>query len=67
MDTVQTAYPAWVCFPCGRKYGRGMPAGHLCTVHTDICDICGEETSVTEPRDFGHLKPGWRLKEKYSA
>lgn len=52
-------YPAWACFPCGNKYGRGMPEGHVCTIHTGVCGICGDTRAVTEPRDFGHLKPGW--------
>ena len=48
-------YPVWVCFPCGNKYGRGMPEDHVCTIHVGICGICGDTHAVTEPRDFGHL------------
>jgi len=33
-----------------------MPAGHVSTWHEDPCGICGQVTSVSEPRDFGHLK-----------
>jgi hypothetical protein len=41
----------WVCFDCGKKHGRrGQP---ISTWHTGICDVCGRETGVTEPRDFG--------------
>ena len=53
-------YPAWVCLPCWNKHGRGYTEGHVCTVHTGVCGICGQTRAVTEPRDFGHLKPGWR-------
>lgn len=53
-------YPTWVCFDCGKKYGRGAPPGHVCAVHDGICDICTQTKQVTEPRDFGHLKAGWR-------
>jgi methionyl-tRNA synthetase len=55
-------YPQWICFDCGEKYGR-RKAG-TCTVHPDICDVCGEETMVTEPRDFGHLKEWSRTTAK---
>lgn len=57
MDKVKD-YPQWVCFECGHKYGNRK--GGLCTVHYGICGICGNEKTVTEPRDFGHLKPDWR-------
>ena len=52
----QFPYPEWICRPCGEAHGRGMPAGHVSTWHEDPCGICGKVTSVTEPRDFGHLK-----------
>ena len=57
---MQDEYPIWVCFPCGNAYGRGAPEGHTCTAHRGTCGICGQERLVTEPRDFGHLKPGWK-------
>lgn len=50
-------YPTWICFDCGKKYGRHQ--GGICTVHLGICDVCGQEKPVTEPRDFGHLLDGW--------
>jgi hypothetical protein len=49
-------YPHWICAPCGQTHGRGMPAGHIATWHEGICDICRRSASVSEPRDFGHLK-----------
>ena len=49
-------YPAWICAPCGDKYGNGYPEGHVSTWHLGTCHLCGNETSVTEPRDFRHLK-----------
>ena len=51
-------YPTWICGDCGTIYGR-KPCG-VATWHFDKCDVCGEETTVTEPRDFGHLKDGWQ-------
>ena len=38
-----------------------MPENHVCTMHFGTCGICLEERAVTDPRDFGHLKPGWDL------
>ena len=49
-------YPQWVCFPCGNKYGRGMPENHVCTMHFGTCGICGEERAVTDPCEFGHIR-----------
>jgi hypothetical protein len=31
----------------------------VATWHENTCDICGAEASVTEPRDYGHLKDTW--------
>jgi hypothetical protein len=53
-------YPDWICAPCGQAHGRGMPAGHIATWHEGICDICRRSASVTEPRDYGHLRE-WPL------
>lgn len=47
------SYPRWVCEDCGKTYGR-RPVREA-TWHLGICGICGERTSVTQPRDFGHL------------
>ncbi len=55
-DIFSPPYPAWICRPCGGAQGRGMPQGHISTWHEDTCGICGKVTSVSEPRDFGHLK-----------
>jgi hypothetical protein len=55
-DIFSPPYPAWICRPCGEACGRGMPADHISTWHEDTCGVCGKVTSVSEPRDFGHLK-----------
>ena len=49
-------YPDWICHDCGRKHGRGWPKGHVATFHAGTCDICGQSATVTEPRDYGHLR-----------
>ena len=43
---------AWICSPCGKKHGTRVPT--MATFHLGKCDYCGEETAVTEPRDYGH-------------
>ena len=56
----EAGYPDWICSDCGREHGKrpdGNPYG--ATYHEDTCDVCGEVTEVTEPRDYGHLKHGW--------
>ncbi|MDR0274103.1 MAG: hypothetical protein LBI48_01945 [Burkholderiaceae bacterium] len=50
-------YPAWVCADCGRKYGHRVP--DVATWHEDTCGVCGKQTAVSEPRDFGHLRDDW--------
>jgi excisionase family DNA binding protein len=46
-------YPAWICAPCGARYGK--PRGLYATFHGgDRCGWCGEITSTTEPRDYGY-------------
>lgn len=53
-------YPAWICRPCGIRWGKGVRAGRVSTWHPDRCGVCQQETAVTEPRDFGHLNQEWR-------
>lgn len=55
IDPVQ---PDWVCSPCGIKKGRRLCG--TATFHMDTCGVCGQHTSVTEPRDWGFLKAGWK-------
>lgn len=55
-------YPKKICFHCGNKYGK--PRDTASTIHLNKCDVCGETTGVTEPRDFGNPKfPGHEYKE----
>ena len=51
-------YPTWICFECGVLYGY-RPVG-VATWHKDTCEVCGDHTMCTEPRDFGHLIPEWK-------
>jgi len=43
----------WVCHSCGVRYGSRIP--QLATYHIDTCGVCGEESSCTQPRDYGYL------------
>jgi hypothetical protein len=54
------SYPDWICRPCGFAYGRFPSQDRVSTYHQDTCDICGELTACSEPRDFGHLRK-WPL------
>lgn len=51
------SYPQWICSTCGAEYGKRRCG--VATWHAGKCDLCGIEASVTEPRDFGHLREGW--------
>jgi len=59
--------PDWVCDDCGQTYSNWFagpeysgPSKHCATYHEGSCDVCGKTKSVTEARDFGYLKNGWR-------
>lgn len=45
-------YPVWVCHDCAIKSGGRQPG--IATYHENICDVCGEKKSVTQPRDYGY-------------
>ena len=55
-------YPQWICSECGMTHGRRVPT--IATWHGGQCDVCGSSGMVTEPRDFGHLKPGWQTESR---
>lgn len=48
-------HPQWVCLPCGTAYGRGAKNPAACW-HMGRCDICRQDSSVTQVRDFGQLR-----------
>lgn len=57
-DYPECYYPTWICHECGAQAGNRIPG--ISTWHTGTCGICMCDKSVTEPRDFGHLKLNWR-------
>lgn len=44
---------AYICTPCGEKYGQPRGLG-VATYHHRICFACGEYTGVTSVRRFGY-------------
>ena len=50
-------YPAWICHTCGERHGNREC--RMTTWHKGVCEVCGKQAEVTEPRDYGHLKDGW--------
>jgi hypothetical protein len=59
------AYPGTVCSDCGTKWGTRKCASSGATWHYGHCGVCGKYAAVTEPRDFGHLVPGWTQDAPY--
>ena len=53
-------YPVWVCQACGELHGKRQVNPNATWHAGDNCGLCGIPDSVTEPRDFGHLKDGWQ-------
>lgn len=58
-DGTRHNYPAWICAPCGKLYGK-RECGQATWHEGDECGVCGDVTDTTEPRDFGHLNNGWK-------
>ncbi len=59
--------PDWVCEDCGTMWGAWFngseyigPTPYYSTFHEGTCGVCGSTASVTEARDYGYLKKGWR-------
>jgi hypothetical protein len=67
-ETNKPQRPNWICDPCGQLYGRWYqgnysgPLKHCATYHKGKCDICSDKTSVTEPRDYGHVVRDWKYR-----
>ena len=57
------SYPSFICAECGELHGRRVPGIATWTVMP--CDLCGRNVPCTEPRDFGHLRMGWRVSCKH--
>ena len=53
-----TDQPVWTCADCGTELGNRQP--QYATWHMGTCGVCGRRMAVTEPRDFGYLRPSWR-------
>lgn len=53
---------ATVCLDCGSLYGRSSPWSVTCW-HS-ACDICGNQTIVSDVRDHGYLRKGINLLEQ---
>jgi len=56
---------SWTCADCGEKYGEAR--GYCATFHTGRCDVCGEEKSVTETRDYNYFNKALKrnVKDNY--
>lgn len=55
--------PQWVCDDCAKKRGARIPEGHVASWHPDVCGICKEKKSVTEPRDYGRTRNLLKIEE----
>jgi hypothetical protein len=47
-------YPTWTCGKCAEEAGGRFPKDHIATYHYNICDVCGQKTTVTQPKDYGY-------------
>jgi hypothetical protein len=57
--TKQTLLSAYqVCNDCGTKYGNGNYVANCSSHWSDVCDVCGKNSTVTEARDYNYLTEG---------
>jgi len=47
-------YPDAICYDCGIKHGRKRARWSSWSM--GVCGWCGQDTNVTEPRDYGWPK-----------
>jgi len=45
-------YPSVTCTTCALIHGGKWPSDHIGSFMMDICDICNEWTTVTDPSDY---------------
>jgi hypothetical protein len=61
MAKIDQKQPRWICQPCGVTYGTRPKSCFCATFHVGTCGVCGDKgVYVTEPRDFGFLREGWK-------
>jgi len=50
----ETGIPAsgFICGDCAREFGGTPPPGHVCTMHTGNCQVCGEEKNLCNIGDW---------------
>lgn len=49
--------PSYICIDCGQKHCKGLPYSLIrsSTFHEGVCDMCGNTSALTQPRDYGQL------------
>lgn len=57
--------PVWVCWDCGMPYltEKQKQQGGAITAHINICDVCGENKTVTHVRHWNYLQPNLAIKK----
>ena len=56
------SYPEWLCSECGHKAQQDKDKiSAFATWHMHYCDVCGDMSPVTQPRDFGYPDFGKRI------
>lgn len=58
--TPERPYPDLVCESCGSRFGQTPLAARSGTWHVGKCGVCNANAAVSDPRDFGGLKPEWQ-------
>jgi hypothetical protein len=57
-------YPKWACAECGEKHGsKKANLKYQDEWFLGPCEVCGEESLVTDPKEYGHFVD-WFKKQK---
>jgi len=57
--TIDRVQPAWVCAPCGQRYGSPLQPT-IAYDGGDHCDVCGQMGVTMAASDYGSLDPNWQ-------
>lgn len=42
----------YICDDCAKYLGGTRPPGHVCTMHTGLCNCCGHERGLSSVGDW---------------
>lgn len=56
-----------ICSECAEIYCNGFLEGHIASFYPAVCDVCKEEKTCTQVRDYGYIKKELRTPERINS